>query len=180
MVISLKTAFSRLEMQLDNLLQIVKVLTYNQQNFKPEPGSWSILQVFRHMMQSEGQILKYLQKKILGTANVQKASVGAMLRSALLNTALRLPVKYKVPKVIMVEFDENYDFEKLSTDWKLLRKEIENFLENIDEATSQKEIFRHPVVGRMSLLQGMAFMHEHLERHSKQIERIMRHRDFPE
>ena len=88
-------------------------------------------------------------------------------------------MKYKVPDAIKVEFDENYDFEVLSSEWKLLRKEIRAFLENIEEETAQKEIFRHPVVGRMSLLQGLAFMQEHLERHTRQVERNMQHADFP-
>ncbi|OWY24044.1 DinB family protein [Sphingobacteriales bacterium UPWRP_1] len=179
MISSLKPAFDKLEKQLDDLLQTVKPLSSEQQNFKPDAHTWSILQVFRHMMQSEGQIIKYLQKKILGVATTRKASIRAFFRSALLNLAMRLPIKYKVPNVIMVDFEEKYDFGQLSADWKLLRKEIRDFLENIDEQTSQKEIFRHPVVGRMSLLQGLTFMQEHLERHTRQVEGIMQHADFP-
>lgn len=179
MINSLTPAFNKLENQLENLLQMVKPLSREQQNFKPNADSWSTLQVFRHLMQSEGQIVKYLQKKILGAATARKASVSALLRSAILNAAMRLPFKYKVPDAIMVDFEENYDFEELSSDWRLLRKELRDFLANIDEETSKKEIFRHPVVGRMSLLQGLAFMQEHIKRHTEQVERIMAHTDFP-
>lgn len=179
MINSLKTSFDKLEKQLDDLLQKVKMLRSEQHNFKPDAHSWSILQIFRHMMQSEGQIVKYLQKKILGTATTRKAGLMNSFRSAILNFAMRLPLKFKVPDAIKVDFEESYDFEKLSADWKLLRKEISDFLENVDEQTAQKEIFRHPVVGRMSLLQGLAFMQIHLERHTKQVERILEHPDFP-
>ena len=179
MVTSLKSEFDNLENQLDKLLQTVKQLTNEQQNFKPDTSSWSILQVFRHMMQSEGQILKYLRKKILGIATTRNASLGAKLRSAVLNIAMHLPLKYKVPDAIKIDFEENYDYEKLTSDWKYLRKEIKDFLENVDEKASQKEIFRHPVAGRMSLLHGLSFMQEHLERHTKQVERIMQHANFP-
>jgi uncharacterized damage-inducible protein DinB len=174
MISSLNTAFNYLEKQLDDLLLKVKPLSSEQQNFKPDSHSWSILQVFRHMMQSEGQIIKYLRKKILGAATTPKASFGAILRSAILNAAMRLPIKFKVPDAIKVNFDENYDFEQLSADWKLLRKELKDFLENMDEETAQKEIFRHPVVGRMNILQGLTFMQEHLERHAGQVDRIMK------
>lgn len=176
---ALDLAFNRLEKQLDNLLQMVKTLSSEQQNFKPDGRSWSILQVFRHMMQSEGQINKYLRKKILGAATARKAGIVAILRSAVLNAAMRLPMKYKVPDTIQVDFDENYDFEALSAEWKSLREDLRLFLENIDEETARKEIFRHPVVGRMNLLQGLAFMQEHLERHTRQVERNMQHADFP-
>lgn len=135
--------------------------------------------MFRHMMQSEGQINKYLRKKILGAGSTQKAGIGAVLRSAILNAAMRLPFKYKVPEAIKMDFEENYDFGQLSAEWKVLRKEIEDFLEGIDEATARKEIFRHPVVGRMNILQGLAFMQEHLARHTQQVGRIMKHPDFP-
>ena len=179
MTSSVEIKFNRLEKQLDELLQMVATLDSRQQNFKPDARSWSILQVFRHMMQSEGQIIRYLRKKILGAAASRRASIGAILRSVVLNVSMRLPVKYKVPDAITVDFDEIYDFEKLSADWKLLRTDIKDFLETIDAETAQKEIFRLPVAGLMSLLQGLAFMQEHPERHTRQVERIMRHPDFP-
>ncbi|MBL7817033.1 MAG: DinB family protein [Saprospiraceae bacterium] len=179
MAASVNSAFNKLEKQLNDLFQRVEMLSDEQQNFKPDPQSWSILQVFRHMMQSEGQIDKYLRKKILGTASTQKASFKAKFRSLLLNLAMRLPVKYKVPDAIKVDFDAHYDFNTLTSDWQSLRKEFKAFLDTIDETTAQKEIFRHPVVGRMSLLQGLSFMQEHLDRHTKQVERIMQHTDFP-
>lgn len=179
MIHSLNTEVSKLEKQLDELLQMVKPLSSKQQNFKPDANSWSMLQVFRHMMQSEGQINKYLRKKILGAETTGKAGIGAFFRSIILNTAMRLPIKFKVPDAIKVNLDENYDYEKLSTEWKSLRKEIRAFLEDINEETARKEIFRHPVMGRMSILQGLAFMQVHLERHTQQVERIMSHPDFP-
>ncbi len=179
MINALAVAFNRLEAQLDSLLHKVEPLSHAQQNLKPDASSWSILQIFRHMMQSEGQILKYLRKKIQGSAVASKANLWSSIRSLILNTAMRLPLKYKVPDAIRVDFEENYDFEKLSSEWKTLRAEMREFLETIDEETAQKEIFRHPVVGRMSLLQGLSFMQVHLERHTGQVERIIQHPAFP-
>ncbi|MBL7806646.1 MAG: DinB family protein [Saprospiraceae bacterium] len=176
---ALTIAFDRLETQLDTLLRTVEPLSHAQQNSKPDAGSWSILQVFRHMMQSEGQILRYLRKKIQGSATAPKANLWSSIRSVVLNVAMRLPLKYKVPDAIRIDFDENYDFEKLSSEWKTLRVEMREFLETIDEETAQKEIFRHPVVGLMSLVQGLSFMQVHLERHTGQIERIIQHPAFP-
>jgi uncharacterized damage-inducible protein DinB len=176
---TLNKEFKNLEDQLDALLHKVKPLRHDQQNFKPDPGAWSILQVFRHMIQSEGQINRYLRKKILGANTIGKAGVWAKVRSVVLNAAMRLPIKYKVPDAIQVNFEENYRYEELSAEWRVLRKELGSFLETIDEQTARKEIFRHPVVGRMSLVQGITFMQEHLARHTQQVERIMKHAEFP-
>jgi uncharacterized damage-inducible protein DinB len=179
MITSVDKEFTRLEEQLDLLMQMVKPLSHEQQNFKPSANAWSILQVFRHMMQSEGQINQYLRKKILGAEASKKAGMIAKFRSVILNAAMRLPLKYKVPPAIQVELEDSYDYEKLSTEWKLLRKQIRDFLNSLDERTAQKEIFRHPVVGRMSIIQGLGFMQEHLVRHTQQVARIIRNADFP-
>jgi uncharacterized damage-inducible protein DinB len=179
MVHSVSKNFTRLEKQMEELLKMVEPLSHIQQNFKPAAGEWSILQVFRHLIQSEGQINNYLQKKILGVNSIRKAGIFAKIRSMVLNTAMRLPVKYKVPEPIKVKFDDFYEFEKLTKEWKLLRQELKNFLEGLDEQTARKEIFRHPVVGRMSIIQGLAFMQEHLARHTQQVRRCTNHNKFP-
>lgn len=179
MIKSLDKEFNKLEVQQDLLLQMAKPLSPAQQNFKPGDNAWSILQVFRHLMQSEGQINQYLRKKILGAEASKKAGIIATLRSVVLNAAMRLPLKYKVPPAIQVELEDEYDYEKLATEWRLLRKELRDFLDTLDEKTAQKEIFRHPVVGRMSILQGLTFMQVHLERHTQQVTRIMHNANFP-
>lgn len=179
MLPSLEKEFTRLEQQLDHLLSLVKPLSNQQQNFKPDPGTWSILQVFRHMMQSEGQINKYLRKKIQGVETTPKAGILSALRSAVLNAAMRLPLRYRVPDAIKVDLEERYEYEMLATDWRAIRKEIRDFLETIDEAVARKELFRHPSVGRMTIEQGMTFMQVHLERHTHQVERLMARQDFP-
>jgi hypothetical protein len=130
-------------------------------------------------MQSEGQINNYLRKKILGADAVGKAGVRAFFRSYILNAAMRFPMKYKVPPAIQVQLEEQYSYETLAVNWKQLRKEISDFLQGINEVNSKKEIFRHPVVGRMSIVQGLQFMKEHVARHMRQVERIMKHADFP-
>ena len=38
---------------------------------------------------------------------------------------------------------------------------------------SDRGIFRHPVMGLMSLAQALRFMEDHVARHTRQIDRIM-------
>lgn len=178
MIPQLAKEFNQLQHQLDVLLQQVKPFTHQQQNFKPGGTSWSMLQICRHLIQSETQINKYLRKKILGAGKVEQAGVRAFFRSLVLTIAMRLPLKYKVPDAIAVDLAEDYSYEVLSADWKALRTEIRDFLEDIDEAIAKKELFRHPLLGKMSLVQGLRFMNEHVARHSRQLERILQHPDF--
>lgn len=62
---SLKTEFNKLEQQQNALFQKVKPLSHAQQNFKPDANSWSMLQVFRHLMQSVSDINKNKNLKML-------------------------------------------------------------------------------------------------------------------
>lgn len=179
MISTLDKEFDKLEQQLENLLRMVRPLTEGQQNFKPHANAWSILQIFRHLMQSEGQINKYVRKKILGVKETRDAGMLAKFRSALLNAAMRLPIRYRVPESIKVDFEDHYVYDKLVTDWRALRAELKAFLDTIDEDTSHKELFRHPTVGRMTLAQGLSFMQVHLARHTLQVINLMKHQDFP-
>lgn len=179
MISALENEFTKLEHQLAELQQMVKPLSAAQQNFRPETDGWSILQVFRHLIQSEGQINRYLHKKILGAPAAGTAGLSARIRSLILNFAMRLPLRYKAPEVIKVDFEVHYDYEPLITAWQQQRLDLRAFLETIDEANAKKELFRHPVAGLMSLSQGLTFMQEHLDRHARQVGRIMRSSGFP-
>jgi hypothetical protein len=117
---------------------------------------------------------------MLGADAVGRAGVKAFFRSFILNAAMRLPLKLKVPNAIQVQLEEQYAFETLVADWKAVREQIGEFLQGIDETNAKKEIFRHPVVGRMSIVQGLQFMKEHVARHKRQVERIMKDGSFPE
>jgi uncharacterized damage-inducible protein DinB len=179
MIPSLAKEFNDLQLQLDELLQKVNPLCHEQQNFKPGGNSWSILQVFRHLMQSEGQINNYLRKKFLGADALNNAGVKAFFRSIILDIAMRLPLKFKVPDVIQVELEEQYSFETLASEWKMSRDQLADFLQGVNEVNAKKEIFRHPIVGRMSIVQGLQFIKVHVSRHKRQVERIMKEPAFP-
>jgi hypothetical protein len=66
MIPKLSKEFNELQQQLDALLRQVKPFSHQQQNFKPGATSWSMLQICRHLIQSETQINKYLRKKNTG------------------------------------------------------------------------------------------------------------------
>jgi hypothetical protein len=52
---------------------------------------------------------------------------------------------------------------------KYLRHELREFLLQISESHIRKNLYRHPIAGRLNLCQMLIFFDDHLKRHKKQI-----------
>ena len=179
MIVPIEKQFNKIEEQRRLLLDEIARLSHEQQNFKPSPEAWSILQVVNHLLYAEANSVKYLQKKMQGVSSVPKGGVLSGVRSFALNVALRLPVKYKAPKFALPVQEEVYVFENIREQWNEVRDEFRKILDQIDADTDEKLIFKHPVAGRLNIYQTLSFLHEHIEHHFKQVERIRTNPEFP-
>lgn len=179
MIVSVEKHFNKIEEQRHRLLDEVLKLSHEQQNFKPSAKEWSIAQVLNHLIFSETNAVTYMQKKMLGVAAASDAGVLASVRSFLLRFFLRLPVKYKAPKVALPVQEEVYIVENLKIQWDAVRSDLKKILDQLDATSANKLIFRHPVSGRHNIFQAMTFLEEHIGHHKKQIERIKTSPQFP-
>jgi len=179
MIVAVEKQFKQVESQREQVLNDVMQLSHDQQNFKPDPESWSILQVLNHLIYSETNMVKYLQKKLLGVESTEKAGIQSSVRSTLLNIFLKLPIKYKAPYAAMPQQEEVYVFDNLKKQWDEVRAEFGKILDQLDTASANKLIFKHPVAGRFNIYQTLSFLQEHIDHHKKQIERIKKSSVFP-
>lgn len=137
-------------------------------------GKWSPAQVFQHLHDSEAGTLGYLEKKLHSPIEeVPKGGVGATVRSLLLRRALRNKKKqYKAPKVLG-EMPENPNYAELKKGYLEIRKNLRSLLDGIDKRQVGMAYFKHPVAGRLTILQTLGFLEDHFNRHFDQIkERI--------
>ncbi len=162
MIVPVEKQFKGIEEQRKNLLDEIAKLNHTQQNFKPAPESWSILQVVNHLLYAETNVVKYMLKKIQGIATVEKAGVQAKFRSLLLNTFLKSPLKFKAPKAAMPVQGEVYIFENLRKQWNETRAEFAKILDQLNPADAEKLLFKHPISGKFNIYQTMSFMQEHI------------------
>ena len=163
--------FRRLQ---DLLLQYeneVKNLSDGQLNQTPGIGGWSINQVIHHISGAESGIRLQIQKKLINPAENKKAGIKSTYRSALLKYALRSKRKFRAPK-ILTEPTGPYKADELFSQWKQTRKELENLLDSIPAEHKNRQLFKHPVVGKINLKQTLGFMADHMQRHLEQIQRI--------
>lgn len=180
MILVVEKAFDKVEQQRNTMLNGVAKLSHQQLNFKPDPKSWCILEVFEHLMTAEKNGLNYMHKKMQGDLDkIEATNLKSKLRSAFLRTALRSPIKFKAPAAASIKPKDEYYYDEVRTEWDEVREGWKDLADQFDKPTAEKLIFKHPLAGRLNLEQTMLFLYEHTDHHLAQLERIKSHPNFP-
>ena len=143
---------------------------------QPGPGRWSAIQVMQHLMLSEGGSLQYLRKKTSsGVSGIGKTGFSATFRKWLLKAYLALPFKFKAPKVVAEEsFPPVSGLEEVRSNWLKIRSDLRAFMGALPQEAHTREVYRHPIAGRMDISGMFDFFQSHFSRHRQQIERTLK------
>ena len=161
--------------ELDDLVEYLKSYSNEQLNHRPAEGVWSVIDVMHHLMRAEKLSHNYVKKKLSYGGSFKKAGLVSSWRLFILNSYLRLPFKFKAPELVsQVHFPDNNDFNELQEEWRAQRKSLLSFLEEQPEELFDKEIYKHPIAGRVTLGGMVDFFTAHFQRHRKQIYRTIR------
>lgn len=155
--------------------KLLKKLSGNSESTlekKPSPNEWSVTEVIYHLIVAEGGALKYMQKK-LEVGGHDRAKANAGFKQRFLNFMISLPVKYKAPKVVELPKDTKVTFPQALSEWNEIRNGLRKEYESVDEQLIGNELFKHPLMGKMNLVQSVRFMRQHMNRHIGQIERTL-------
>ena len=160
--------FEKLEASRQQLIRRLATLDDSVLHYRPQNLKWSIVQIIFHLNHSENSSVKYITKKSQGGTSVPKSNLITSVRSSLLSTALQY-LKWKKPAVLP-DPPENLDTNEMMKSWDETRVHLKQLLEQLPEDMLDREIFRHPVAGRMNMHHALTFMQEHFDHHLKQIE----------
>ncbi len=152
---------------------LTKLADYSDEvlSIPPDPGVWSVKQVLTHVMMSERLALQYVRKKLSFQPDLKKSGLMAASRFLLLKLSQYLPIRFKAPKGLQTEDLPVFSsLAELRTQWHTDRNKLHQFFAEADDSLLSKEVFRHPIAGRMSLIQMVSFFSIHLQRHVEQIE----------
>lgn len=172
------TIFDSLEKQRCAIFADLDALSETQLHFSSNPARWNLLQVVLHLMTSEKLSVIYIKRKTGSGKSIPASRLLSAFRLLALNIALKLPVKYKAPKMADTTGKEP-DYEKLKSEWKEVRSVLKKLIETLDDETLKSELFKHPVAGEMNMKQALKFMEIHSAHHQKQIHNILNHSLFP-
>jgi protein tyrosine phosphatase len=174
MVKKVDNQFKRLTEKLTNLEQIVSVLSQSQLNHKIDEKTWNIIQVIQHLILAEGGTYRYISKKILDPSKLQTVTFRTKIREIKLNSYIKTPIKWPAPKIVQPQqYELPEDIDTLLNEWKKIRKDLFELLNSLDADMWNKEIHKHPLVGRISLKGSLNFIEFHFDRHQKQIEKLL-------
>ncbi len=170
----LRNQLDLLDAELNKLLEELRNYRESDLNRRPKPGAWSPLQVMQHLMRSEELSQAYVTKKLSFNPTLRNKSIASSFRSAAVNLYLSSPFKFKAPDAIGDNaLPEGSSFWEVVKQWTNQRQALADFLENIPAEYRNKEVYKHPVGGRLTLDQMLEFFHAHFRRHRKQIRKAL-------
>jgi hypothetical protein len=164
-----------IDTKLDRLLTNLAQHPAEKLQQRPTPGTWSVTDVLQHLMLVENASQQYVQKKLSFNPTLPNVNLGTAWRMLVLKSYNWLPIKLKAPKYV----DEtNFSTDLLLTDiadrWRNQRLQLRGFLESLPEDIFNKEVYKHPLAGRLSLLAMLQFYEGHFDRHHKQIRKLLK------
>lgn len=166
----LKRIFTEAEHERHALIELIRQKCKGN---VPQPplNKWSITQILSHLMMSERMSFQYMKKKYLGINEAPESGLLQELKLQLLIVSQRLPIKYKAPAVLGEGEPPEITLAEAETQWNALREEIASFLEKFDDKTVKKNVYKHPIAGRLNVIQAIRFFQEHMRHHVPQIKR---------
>ena len=169
----LLAAFAKMETEREVVINSIRAIPADKLVTKPQQNQWSVTEIILHLVKAEEGALKYMQIKLKHGGH-KKATIGAAIKHRLLTTAIALPFKYKAPNVIKLGEIGSTSFAQAVEQWASIRNQLKNEYESIDEEIIDHELFKHPVAGKLSIMQSVKFMRRHMNRHVGQINRTIK------
>ena len=174
MHLTFQNLLDSLEQERKDLHLVLQPFPDEMLNRPPAPRKWSAVQVMHHLIISEELSLKYLKKKLSFNPTLKKADWKAKARKGVLKFYLGLPLKFKAPKGVNdAALPKFVSLEETMERWAKARKEMRDFLEQLPEDHLDKELYKHPFAGKLTLRGMLEFFQSHFRRHREQIIRTL-------
>lgn len=166
--------FSRLEADRQKLMHLLDGIT-SEAFHRSNPGKWSIQQILAHLVASERLSIQYLKKKFQGIEELSVTGIQEDLKMWILVISQRLPLKFKAPKVVVEHTPALKNSDEISTEWNRARQELREVLEWFQDHHLNRKVYKHPVVGKLNIVQMLRFFGEHIAHHAPQIKKLLKH-----
>jgi uncharacterized damage-inducible protein DinB len=171
----MKTTEQHLEemtIAMKGMLKMIEGWSDEDLKYKPNKGSWNVLQILDHIILSEKGTLGYMMKKSRsGWQELPKSAHEHEHSSLKLDHALSSSERWQAPSVLPDPSDDR-PIENVVSYWYGFRQKLDAFVEQLDPEFYERQIFRHPYAGRLNLFQTLSFLTKHIDHHTFQIERL--------
>jgi len=145
----------------------------NEQLSKLEgEGKWSINQHIYHIYLAEKLGFGYLNKKMQAPEKLIEPGFAGWRRLQTILFFLKYPIKKVKAGGAISAFPEQIEFEPLMEDWANLRGQMKSRYDELGDEFLKKDLFKHPIVGKMNVYHAIKFNNAHLDYHIKSMKRI--------
>ena len=132
---------------------------------------WSIIQVLSHLNMAETLSLQYMQKKILAGSKMGKVSIVNTIRMSVTCGFLQTGLRWKAPSYISKPKGD-YTLNEIRKEWNSTRSQIRQYIQDYPDDLLNREVYKHPMAGRLSLIQAVDSFIYHQRHHVHQLNRI--------
>lgn len=164
----LKSKWDTLELTKSIALEKLKSIPIDRHNVSQEQGKWTPAQVVYHLILGEELTTAYIKLKIQDPSALEKSGIKSGVKSAILNLALKSSMKFKAPE-FTAKVSEYISYDELENRWDKARKDLKQMVELLPENLWNKNIFKHPIIGRINIFQTLSFLENHIVHHLPQI-----------
>ncbi|MFK7932095.1 MAG: DinB family protein [Saprospiraceae bacterium] len=171
---TIEKRLDRMDTNLRLLFKDLETYTEDKLNEQPEADKWSVFQVLHHMIKVERGSMGYVNKKLSYNPELKKAGFATSFRSMAAGAFTAIPIKIKAPAVVAANLPTDSSFWEVVKLYKETRGELRTFFANIPDDVLNKEVYKHPIAGRMTLFGMLSFLDAHFNRHRKQIKRTLK------
>jgi uncharacterized damage-inducible protein DinB len=169
----LNSQFDRLEQLTTHILKHIEGKSPEQLH-QHQAGKWSLAQVFAHLITSEQLSIQYLKKKIQAIETQPDTGILEELKMLALIISQRLPFKFKAPKVVVDNTPTFNNVAEIVAAWNQTRTELKALLDQFANQQLKRKIYKHPVAGKLNIVQAVRFFQEHIIHHTPQIKRLLK------
>ncbi|NMM48434.1 DinB family protein [Marinigracilibium pacificum] len=140
--------------------------------FKLNEEKWNSAQIINHLMKVEKNTFDFISHFDFNRKK-EKTGIRNLINSFMLNAFLKSTMKAKVPTKA-IEPDENPDIETMIQFYREHTIKFEKFIDQFPQDKLDFFIFKHPLAGKLNILQTIEFLTNHSLHHSIQITKLKR------
>ena len=165
----------QLDLKLDQLALQLQGLPMDKLQQRPNVDRWSPMEILFHLFKSEGSSLAYLKKKLSFNPSFNKTSLREKFNGLMVKYYHYYPGRNQAPKYVEGSLlPEELTLDLLIKDWKGQRQAFRTFLESLPQERFEQPVFKHPLVGRISIDALVDFFRAHFLRHEKQLLQVLK------
>lgn len=167
---------TELETKKSSFLLKLDRLTDEQKSFRRSEGAWSTVQVADHVVRAERRSVDAIMKHHGMPSKTR--NLKDILGYGAVWFVLKAGLKVKNPVPQAAPADQP-DFEEIRQIWQGARNDLQGHLESLQVESLQDAAYRHPIAGPFTVEEALVFLNRHLAHHTRQLDRICQHPEFP-